>query len=65
MSNRVVQVDPALKTDVDYAVITLNYDLVFETTAKFLGTFFIDGNRFGFQSDFTANQSKDIRLGLR
>jgi hypothetical protein len=62
MSNPVVHADPALKTNVDYAVITLNYDLVFETTAKFLGTFFIGGNRFGFHSDFTANQPKDIQV---
>jgi hypothetical protein len=58
MSNRRFHADPALKVDAAYSVVTLNYDLVFESLAKFLGTFFVDGARFGFQTDFTARPSK-------
>src|SRR6267378_4692717 len=62
VSNRQFHADPALKVDAAYSVVTLNYDLVFESLAKFLGTFFSDGARFNFQTDFSARPSKNMLL---
>jgi hypothetical protein len=54
MSSRRFHADPALNVPAQYSVVTLNYDLVFETMAKFLGAYFVGGAGFGFQSEFTT-----------